>query len=647
MKFQKCLLMMLLIFGISLNEGYAVNPAQTTVVPGFIDISNVAVAMVQQVQRTRILAYYSFFYGAVKPDPDIVCPIGVNIAQNHWGNILLAMGWGLVPQCPQLPDSTDIGIGDLNGDNLKDIITVGNGSSSVWLNNGRQGFTDSGQSFNNANSTGMVLMDLDNDGDLDLVVGNFNQPKQIFQNDGFGEFTRLSGDRQTFGLTSGLDDDHPTTGMVRLNDDQFIETRYSEADILWTRTPGTDQFTASEIDADNTQSTGICVDEAENGDQTIVITRFEQKNSIYFMDERAIPVIVTDDGEMDKTQGCHFGDLNDDGFKDIIFANYGEKNSILINDGSDKYQRFSLDSSSNTTVLFPADFDKDGQLDLIEARDVEPGESVLKPWNNITYQTPQARLSGETQYGDEKLNLKLDLNCQDKKDQSADYFLLAQQVDQSDFYYLSLQDFQWHPGISPTLANTPCATINHLSLSLPLSASQFNAENYNVYFGLDFTANSQLDVDSSLYFDAATFSRSSVSAGEDGVAFSGAAVNDGRLPANFNPLSPGVASHPVSGGLGSDLVNIRWELNRNGQLTILDVLSKSGLPSAASNINFGVANSNGDEIIKCFVIDFSASGVPGVTIAEDHVQFNGANLICGEQNPTVNSVTGNLIYSPL
>ena len=50
-------------------------------------------------------------------------------------------------------------------------------------------FTDSGQTLGNSDSLSVALGDLDGDGDLDAMVGNYNQLNHVWTNDGLGTFT--------------------------------------------------------------------------------------------------------------------------------------------------------------------------------------------------------------------------------------------------------------------------------------------------------------------------------------------------------------------------------------------------------------------------------------------------------------------------
>ncbi|TFH65745.1 MAG: VCBS repeat-containing protein, partial [Gemmatimonadales bacterium] len=83
---------------------------------------------------------------------------------------------------------------DVDGDGDLDVL-VANGrhwpqANEVFLNNGRGRFTMGyplGEGF--STSYGVPAGDLDGDGDPDVVVANDQAPNQIFLNDGSGRFT--------------------------------------------------------------------------------------------------------------------------------------------------------------------------------------------------------------------------------------------------------------------------------------------------------------------------------------------------------------------------------------------------------------------------------------------------------------------------
>jgi hypothetical protein len=86
-------------------------------------------------------------------------------------------------------------LGDLDGDADLDAFIANsshmgaNPADKVWLNDGKGVFTDSGQSLGALYSMTAGMGDLDGDGDLDVVTGNWRVGPKIWLNDGKGVFT--------------------------------------------------------------------------------------------------------------------------------------------------------------------------------------------------------------------------------------------------------------------------------------------------------------------------------------------------------------------------------------------------------------------------------------------------------------------------
>jgi len=95
------------------------------------------------------------------------------------------------------PTGLGASLGDIDNDGDLDMyITAGySNANHMYENDGSGFFTDityaSGTSCNNY-SRGSDLVDIDNDGDLDLIVCNENTTSQLFLNDGTGTFTDVT-----------------------------------------------------------------------------------------------------------------------------------------------------------------------------------------------------------------------------------------------------------------------------------------------------------------------------------------------------------------------------------------------------------------------------------------------------------------------
>jgi hypothetical protein len=110
------------------------------------------------------------------------------------------------------PQTYAVALGDLDGDGDLDAF-LANGENevpvpdTVWLNDGRGNFSDSGQQIGDRESRSVVLADIDLDGDLDSIVGD-TTGLSIYYNDGQGTFARLAWSApQEFGYVIALASD--------------------------------------------------------------------------------------------------------------------------------------------------------------------------------------------------------------------------------------------------------------------------------------------------------------------------------------------------------------------------------------------------------------------------------------------------------
>ena len=96
------------------------------------------------------------------------------------------------PQEIAVPFAHGVTLADLNGDANLDMVVGGNkkeaSPTQVFFGDGAGGFTASPETLPAMSTFAIAHGDLDNDGDIDLVTGNLEEPNEILLNDGTGHF---------------------------------------------------------------------------------------------------------------------------------------------------------------------------------------------------------------------------------------------------------------------------------------------------------------------------------------------------------------------------------------------------------------------------------------------------------------------------
>ncbi|HEY7544959.1 MAG TPA: VCBS repeat-containing protein [Blastocatellia bacterium] len=217
---------------------------------------------------------------------------------------------------PSISSTLDLDIGDLDSDGRKDIavaFSTQSGSLSVLLNQGNRTFAAPVNYNSCSASNGIVIGDLDRDGDNDLADISQCSQSGILLNDGQGRFT--------FNGIYGSGSDSRSIILADLNHDGFKDIVYVNKRL------------------------GNVTVAFNNGNAT-----FGSSVWLYGGD---LPDDVT------------AGDFDGDGTTDIAIANsYLSQVIILLNDRGGNFPGYSeLSGGDAPTAIAAADFNGDGRLD--------------------------------------------------------------------------------------------------------------------------------------------------------------------------------------------------------------------------------------------------------------------------------------------
>ncbi len=295
----------------------------------------------------RVLALRSMDAELVDLDNDGDLDLAVATEMGH-NKILFNLGGGrfddrsmLLP--PRMLDSEDIAAADFTGDGKIDLIFVSEDTQHneyyVAIDNG---YEDRSELFPvKGTSNAVDAADIDNDGDLDVIIGNKGQ-NRLLLNDGSGTFIDATA------------------------------TNYPE------RNDTTQDVEFADIDND--------------GDPDIVIAN-EDDNRLLINNGKGVFTDESDDrlplrsANAEVTREADFADIDGDGDLDLYFANTpwadnaDTRDRILINDGTGTFTDQSesrLPTAPHTSIDIDfADIDNDGDLDAVVARFLPGGLTVL------------------------------------------------------------------------------------------------------------------------------------------------------------------------------------------------------------------------------------------------------------------------------
>lgn len=219
----------------------------------------------------------------------------------------------MAPELSGIGMVTDVGFTDFNGDNLPDILVVGEWMHPVVLiqDNGR--FVNQSEKYGLAKETGWwfstATYDFDGDGDMDFIAGNLGanykyhasptEPFEVFANDfdGSGSLDIVLGYEKK-------GNKYPLRGReCSSNQMPFIKEKF----------PTYDQFAQASLQ--EVYGTKPLAEASHYSAHNFQTTYFENVDGDYFK-----PKILTDLVQMSAVNGIELSDVNEDGHMDVLLA---------------------------------------------------------------------------------------------------------------------------------------------------------------------------------------------------------------------------------------------------------------------------------------------------------------------------------------
>jgi len=274
--------------------------------------------------------------------------------------------------------------GDFNNDGFIDLfVSVGNGATSLlYTNNAQGGFgraSSSGIGGGTGSSWASAWGDYDNDGFLDLIGSVYGGVNYTFHNNGNGTFTKLAGDPTVAVGTANnavwADYDH----------DGYLDLFCAGGQNYLFHNNGHGGFTKvtnSAVLKDASGQGAAWGDYDNDGFPDLFIARVNVPNVLYHNNGDGTWTKMTNAPfarDISVSQGCSWGDYDNDGRLDLFVCNNNARNFLYHNDGAGAFSKITTGAITAVVAASSgsawADYDNDGFLDLFVA--VRGGVNLL------------------------------------------------------------------------------------------------------------------------------------------------------------------------------------------------------------------------------------------------------------------------------
>ena len=263
--------------------------------------------------------------------------------------------------------------GDYDNDGDLDLAVGNNGAANDIYENidGELIIAQStwGQSNDALRTRSVAWGDVDGDYDLDLAIGNFGQPNQLFINE-----------EGTFNLSpwmgGGVYDNTYELAWGDYDNDGDLDlavANYTGKNYVYLNDAGSLSLVANWMSDNEAPTSSVAWgDYDRDGDLDLAFGNIDAQNEVYrndgFSDSNYLQMTLVWSPEsiLHDTHSVAWGDVDGDGYPELAIGNHGEKNRVYENnEGTLSTTNYweSIEADNSFSVVW-GDYDSDGDLDL-------------------------------------------------------------------------------------------------------------------------------------------------------------------------------------------------------------------------------------------------------------------------------------------